>query len=152
MVFLDVLSSSSNFTSSNGASTVLLSSTFGTHETRNRLARDEMDGFRVLVFESRLNLGELANVGDEMMVGEVPPISKDRRYPCNSTLIRRTYLEGFTRYYKRFVDALDTVTRFILFPMETPCFYTVGTGTIGGRRLFMSASLSPTPKYRKKRP
>ena len=84
IVFLDALSSSSNFTSSKGASTVLFSSTFGTIDMRNRLARDEIDGFRVLILESKLNLGVLANVGDEMIVGEVPPISNDRLLKAHS--------------------------------------------------------------------
>jgi hypothetical protein len=82
MVFRDVLSSSSNLTSSNGASATAVSSTFGIFDTRSLLpVREEMDPARVLTLESRLSRGELGNVGEAAIVGDVPPISKDLLYP-----------------------------------------------------------------------
>jgi hypothetical protein len=84
IVFREILSSSSNLTSSNGASATAVSSTFGIFDTRNLLpVRDEMDPARVLILESRLNRGELGNVGDAAMVGDVPPMSNDLLYPCD---------------------------------------------------------------------
>jgi hypothetical protein len=78
----EVLSSSSNLTSSNGASDRVCSSTLAI-EGRSRLpVRDEMDPLRVLRLESRLRRGEFANV-DAARVGEVPPTSNDLRYPYN---------------------------------------------------------------------
>jgi len=43
--------------------------------------REEMDPARVLTLESRLSRGELGNVGEAAIVGDVPPISKDLLYP-----------------------------------------------------------------------
>ena len=61
--------------SSNGASVGALSSTFpGILDTRSRLSvRDEIEIFRLLGVESKLNRGP--------KIGEVPPISNDLRYP-----------------------------------------------------------------------
>lgn len=82
IVLLEVLSSSSNLTSSNGASETIPSSTLGTLDTRNLVPiGDEMDELRVQILESRLSRG-VPKVGEaDPRVGDAPPISKDLLYP-----------------------------------------------------------------------
>ena len=82
IVLREALSSSSNLTSSKGASERLCSSTLGILERSLLPIRDEMEPLRVLRLESRLRRGlEVANVEEGARVGEVPPMSNDLRYP-----------------------------------------------------------------------
>jgi len=79
IVLREALSSSSNLTSSKGASERLCSSTLGTDGRSLLPVRDNMEPLRVPRLESRLRRGELANVEEGPRVGDVPPISKDLR-------------------------------------------------------------------------
>jgi hypothetical protein len=93
----EVLSSSSNLTSSNGASDRVCSSTLAIEGRSLLPVRDEMDPLRVLRLESRLKRGEFANVDVAARVGEVPPTSNDLRYPYNEFSP-----EKWEEYFERF--------------------------------------------------
>ena len=93
----EVLSSSSNLTSSNGASDRVCSSTLAIEGRSLLPVRDEMDPLRVLRLESRLRRGEFANVDVAARVGEVPPTSNDLRYPYNEFSP-----EKWEEYFERF--------------------------------------------------